>query len=50
MATKEEIKESLVEQCEEELDYYDIVNERKEEIDFNLIVEFILERIFDVWE
>lgn len=50
MPTKEEIKESLVEQCENELGFYDIVDKRSEEIDFDLIVEFILERIFEVWK
>ena len=46
----EEIINSVVEKCEAELDYYDIVNERTEEIDFGLIVEFIMDYIFSVWE
>ena len=49
MPTRDEITRLLVEQCENELNYYDIVNERKEEVDFQLIVEFILQNVFDVW-
>ena len=50
MALREEIINSVVEKCEAELDYYDIVNERTEQIDFGLIVEFIMDYILSVWE
>ena len=49
MPTRDEIIRLLVEQCESELNYYDVVNECAEEIDFQLIVEFILQNVFDVW-
>lgn len=49
MVTREEIINSLVEKCEYELNYYDIVNESAEMVEFRLIVEFILDCILDVW-
>lgn len=50
MARKEELIDSLTVKCEMELNYYDLVNERNEEIDFRLIVEFIVDTILDVWK
>lgn len=50
MATKEQIIDLLTEKCETELDYYEIVNERSEEVNYRLIVEFVLDNIFDVWK
>ena len=49
MPIREEIIKSLVEKCENELDYYDIVNESAEMVEFQLIVEFIVDCILDVW-
>ena len=50
MARKEELIDSLTDRCEMELNYYDLVNERNEEIDFRPIVEFIVDTILDVWK
>ena len=50
MTIRKEIINSLTQRCENKLDYYDLVNERTEEIDFRLIVEFILDCILDVWD
>ena len=50
MTTRDEIIDSLTDKCENELDYYDVVNERREEIDYRQIVELIVETIFDVWK
>lgn len=50
MAKKEELIDSLTDKCEIEFDYYDLVNERNEEIDFRPIVELIVDTILDVWK
>ncbi len=50
MTTRDEIIDSLTEKCENELDYYDVVNESAEEVEYRLIVEFILDYIFGVWQ
>ena len=49
MSIRDDITKSIVEKCENELNYRDIVNECTEKIDFGLIVEFILNCIFGVW-
>ena len=43
MAIRDEIINFIVERCENEIEYYDVVNERNEEIDYQLITEFIFE-------
>lgn len=50
MTIRDEIIDSLAEKCESKLDYYELVNERTETIDFRLIVEFVLDCVFGVWE
>lgn len=50
MTIREEIINSLIQRCENKLDYYDLVNERAEQIDYGQIVTFILDCIFDVWD
>lgn len=49
MLGREEITELIVKKCENELNYYDIVNECDEMVEFRQIVEFILDCFFDVW-
>ena len=50
MTTRDEIIDSLAEKCEYELDYYDVVNESAEEVEYRLIVEFVLDTLLDVWK
>ncbi len=50
MATRDKIIDSLTEKCENELDYYDVVNESAEEVEYRLIVELILDTMLDVWK
>lgn len=50
MATRDEIIDSLTERCESELDYYEIVNESAEKVEYRLIVEFIFDTMLDVWK
>lgn len=40
--TRKELIEKLVEGCWIELGYWDVVNERTEEVDYELIVECVL--------
>ena len=49
MPTRDVIAELLVEKCKTELDYYELVNERTETIDYRAIVELVLQSVFDVW-
>lgn len=37
-------KNELIELCEKELDYYDIVNECNETVEYGLIVEFLIDK------
>ena len=41
----EELKKQLVEACERKLDYYDIVNECGEQVEYGLIIDFLFEQI-----
>ena len=50
MASKENLIDLLTDKCEIELNYYDLVNERNEEIDFRPIVELIVDTILEVWK
>ena len=50
MTTRDEIIDSLTEKCESELNYYDIVNESAEEVEYRMIVEFVLDTIFGFWK
>ena len=49
MVVRDELIDSIAKSCEKELNYYDVVNESAEMVEYRLIVEFILEIIFDVW-
>ena len=49
MPTRDEIINAMVKKCEEELNYYDVVNESAEMVEYDLIVEFILDAIFCFW-
>lgn len=50
MQTKEQIIDLLTEKCESELDYYEIVNECAEKVEYRLIVELIVDTILEVWK
>lgn len=41
----DELKKQLAEMCERELDYYDIVNESGEMVEYGLIIDFLFERV-----
>ena len=43
--TREELIEKLAEKCWLELGYWDVVNERTEEIDYELIVDCVLRHL-----
>ena len=50
MTTRDEIIDVLTHKCENELDYYDIVNESDETVEYRLIVEFIVNTVLSVWK
>lgn len=50
MSLRDEIIDLITKKCENELNYYDVVNESAEMVDFRLITEFISGVIFDVWK
>ena len=41
----DELKKQLAEMCERELNYYDIVNECGETVEYGLIIDFLFERV-----
>lgn len=41
----DEIKNKLAKACEEKLNYYDIVNECGEMVEYGLIIDFLFEQI-----
>ena len=41
-------KDRLIKLCEQELDYYDIVNESNETVEFGLIIEFLTEKYIEI--
>lgn len=41
----EELKKQLAEMCERKLDYYDVVNECGEQVEYGLIIDFLFEQI-----
>ena len=41
----EELKKQLAEACERQLDYYDVVNESGEQVEYGLIIDFLFEQI-----
>ena len=41
----EELKKQLAKACEAKLDYYDIVNESDEAVEYGLIIDFLFEQI-----
>lgn len=46
----DELKKQLAEMCERELDYYDIVNESDETVEYGLIIDFLFERVADMMQ
>lgn len=38
----DKIKKYIIEQCENQLEYEDIVNERTEEVDYEAIADFVI--------
>ena len=50
MPIREDLIKTLTEKCEDRFEYEDLVNEYTEEVDFSLIIEFILDYIFGVWQ
>ena len=44
----DELKNRLVALCENQLDYYDIVNESDESVEYGLIIEFLFERLAEM--
>lgn len=50
MARKEALIDSLIDKCEIEMNYYDLVNERNEKIDYRPIVELIVDTVLEVWK
>lgn len=40
----EELKKQLVEACERKLDYYDVVNESAEQVEYRKIIDFLIEQ------
>lgn len=41
----DQLKTQLVEACEEKLDYYDVVNESGESVEYGMIIDFLFEQI-----
>ena len=41
----EELKKRLIEACERKLNYYDIVNEPCETVEYGLIIDFLVDSI-----
>lgn len=37
------VKEQMIDMCERKLDYYDIVDERSETVDYGKIIDFLVE-------
>ena len=44
----EELKELLVQECERKLDYYDVVNEPNESVEYGMIIDFLFDRLADM--
>lgn len=43
-----ELKKQLVEACEAKLDYYDVVIEAQEQVEYGMIIDFLFERIAEM--
>ena len=41
----DQLKKQLIEACEAKLDYYDIVNESDEMVEYGMIIDFLFEQI-----
>ena len=41
-----EIKEQLIKACQQKLDYYDVVDEGIEAIDYGMIIDVLCQQIF----
>lgn len=46
----EELKKQLVEACEAKLDYYDVVNEPNESVEYGLIIDFLFDQLADMMQ
>ena len=46
----DELKKQLAEMCERELNYYDIVNESGEAVEYGLIIDFLFERVAEMMQ
>lgn len=46
----DELKKQLAAMCERDLDYYDIVNESAEAVEYGLIIDFLFERVADMMQ
>lgn len=46
----DEMKKQLAEMCERELNYYDIVNESAEAVEYGLIIDFLFERVAEMMQ
>lgn len=44
----EELKKRLIEACERKMDYYDIVNEPNETVEYGLIIDFLVDCIAEM--
>lgn len=42
----DELKKLLIEYCEKKLDYYDVVDENWETIDYGKIIDVLVQRLF----
>ncbi len=44
----DELKKQLAEMCNQQLSYYDVVNECAEAVEYGLIIDFLFERLADI--
>lgn len=48
--TMDELKKQLAKMCEQKLDYYDIVDECSEAVEYGLIIDFLFERVAEMMQ
>ena len=46
----DELKKQLAKMCEQKLDYYDIVDECSEAVEYGLIIDFLFERVAEMMQ
>ena len=44
----DELRETLVLACKQKLDYYDVVNESAEMVEYGMIIDFLFDRIAEM--